>query len=155
MSKNLQVDFTTILRGLDNKPLKERSGVESVKAALLEAGVSTMMLDSAIGMLRAFWGTGGEPKEIEVTAQAACMQALQMPDQALGGADRVVRMRLALKLLDPKQPVDVDEKERETILKAVEKAYASPVVYFRINEMFEAAVVERDRPRAANVEKAA
>jgi hypothetical protein len=147
MSKHLKVQFAVELKGLDNNPLKERAGPDTVKAALLEAGVAPMLLDAAMGTLRAFWGTGGDPKETILTAQAACMAALQIPEQSLTGAERLVRMRLAIKLLDT-APVEVNDTEKDMILKAIEKAYASPVVYYRINELFETAVVERDRPAA-------
>ncbi|MDH4172144.1 MAG: hypothetical protein OEW90_05020 [Betaproteobacteria bacterium] len=148
MSKTMKVQFAVDLMNLQGEPLKERAGIESVRAAMREAGIADMMLDQAIAILRGFWGTGGDPKETILTAQSACMAALQLPDQAMMGAERVDRMRLALKLLD-KEPVEISEKEKEIILKAIEKAYASPVVYYRINELFNEAAVERDRPAAA------
>jgi len=144
VSKNLMVDFKINLCALDGKPLKERSGLDSVRVALMDAGVSAMLLDSAVAALRPFWGSGEEPKEVLLTAQSVAMMALQVPDQAMTGADRVDRMRLAIRLLQP-GPIEITERERETIMKAIEKAYASPVVYFRIDEVFGAAAVERDR----------
>lgn len=146
MSRNLKVDFTTELNTIEGKPLKEVVGVDAVKVTLLEAGVSQMLLDQAIAALRPFWQSGEEPKEIILTACRACANALQATDQSTPGADRVDRMRLAIKLMDPKQPVEITERDKDTILKAVEKAYPNAVVYFRIHELFERAAVERDKP---------
>jgi len=131
----MKVDFLVELKAMDGKVFKERAGLDAVRTALLEAGVSSMMLDAAMGALRPFWGTA-DPKETAVTAQAVCMAALQAPEQTLTGSERVDRMRLVIKILDPEQ-FELSEKEKETILKCVEKAYASPVVYFRVHELFE------------------
>jgi hypothetical protein len=79
-----------------------------------------------------------DPEPVKLTACRACANALQAPDQGAAGADRVDRMRLAIRLMDPQQPVEISEKEKETILKAVEKAYPSPLIYFRVHELFTA-----------------
>lgn len=136
MSKKLMVDFSGTLKDLEGKDLKETAGPATVRAALVSAGVSAMLIDQAVSALRPFWGTGGEPEETLLTAARACAGALQHPDQAATGATRVDNMRLALKLMDV-QPVEVSEKEKDTILKAVEKAYPGPIVYFRVHELFE------------------
>jgi len=148
MSKNIKVDFSVALLTIEGKPLKEVVGVDAVKVTLMEAGVSQMLVDNAIAALRPFWGSGEEPKEVELTAMRAVANALQAADQSVGGADRVDRMRLAIKIMDPKQPVELSEKEKETVLKAVEKAYPSAVVYFRVHELFEEARAARDAPPA-------
>jgi hypothetical protein len=145
MSRNLKVDFTTALTTIEGKPLKEIVGVDSVKVSLLEAGVSQMLLDQAIGALRPFWGSGEEPKETVLTACRACANALQATDANTPGADRVDRMRLAIRLMDYKQPVEITERDKDMILKSVEKAYPNAVVYFRIHELFERAAAERDK----------
>lgn len=136
--KNLKVDFSTALTDLEGKEIKERAGVQAVAAALAEAGVSNMLIEQALASLRPFWGSGGEPKEVVLTAGRACANALQQPDQAMPGADRVDRMRLAIKLMDV-QPVEITEKEKTTILSAVEKAYPGPIIYFRLHGLFERA----------------
>ena len=151
MSKNVKVDFSVVLLGLDGKELKEVAGVATVREALAAAAVSPMLLDQATAALRPFWGSGGEPEEVMLTACRAAANALQS-DKAPSGAEAVDRMRLAIKIMDPKQPVEVSETEKKKIFDAIEKVYGN-IVYFRINELFERAAVERDKPAAA--EKAA
>jgi hypothetical protein len=153
MSKNVKVDFSAVLLGLDGKELKEVSGVDAVRASLLAAGVSTMLLDQATAALRPFWGSGGEPEEVKLTACRACANALQS-DKAPNGAEAVDRMRIAIKLMDPKQPVEVTEPEKKKILDAIEKVYGN-IVYFRVNELFERAAAERDKPAEPQEARAA
>lgn len=148
MSRNLKVDFNTPLTTIEGKSLKEVVGLDAVRVTLLEAGVSQMLLDQAVAALRPFWGSGEEPKETVLTACRACANALQATEPTTPGADRVDRMRLAIRLMDPKQPVELTERDKDTILKAVEKAYPNAVVYFRLHELFERAAAERDKPVA-------
>lgn len=135
----MRVDFSTELNTLEGKPLMERAGPASVAAALIEAGVAQVLLDRALAVLRPFFGTGDEPKEVKLTACRACANALQAADASISGAERVDRMRLAIKLMD-NQPVEVSKSEEATILKCVEKAYDSPLIYFRVQALFKESV---------------
>lgn len=146
----MKVDFSTVLKNLEGDQMKERAGPQSVALALLEAGVSQMMVERALAVLKGFWNTGDEPKETLLTACRVAANALQAADNAVSGAERVDRMRLAIKLMDPAQPVEVSAAEREKILKAVEKTYDSPIIYFRMSELFdEAAAAQARMPKLA------
>lgn len=133
----MKVDFSVVLKTLEGVDLNEKAGPQTVRSALVEAGVSEQLLDRAMSILAPFFGTGDEPKETKLTLGRVAANALQAPDPSISGAERVDRMRLALKTIDV-QPVEISEQEKEKILKAIEKTYPSPLVYFRAKEILEA-----------------
>lgn len=132
----MRIDFNIALKDLDGKDITEASGPEAIQRALLEGGVSAMLLGRAMQALTPFFNTGEAPARVVLTAARACANALQA-DQEAKGADKVDRIRLAIKLMDPKQPVELSEREKDTILKCTDKAYGA-LIYARVYDLLNA-----------------
>lgn len=131
MKQDLMVDCSVVLVDLDGKDILEVGGMATVREAMLMAGISPMVLDGAMNALRPFWGSA-DPEKKPLKLARAVANALQS-DNSGSGADKIDRIRLAIKVMDPKQPVELSEKERQAILTCVEKQYG-PVVYYRVHE---------------------
>lgn len=131
----MKVDFNAPINDMEGKPVIERTGIPDIIEALLKAGVARENVDTALTGLHRYFG-GGTPEQRKLTAAGVATAALQTVEPSASGGERVDRMRLVMKAIDPAQPAEITDKEKETLLKAVEKAYASSaLVYFRMHEL--------------------
>lgn len=137
-----KVDFSKVLKSLDGTDLRDVVGMAGIQQSLLSAGLPKDKLEEATVALSTLF-PGGKPKDKPLTAAHVVATALQNCDGSVPGPERIDRIRVALLAMDPKQPVEVNEVDKTLIFESVAKTYTQPIVYFRINELFEAAAAKR------------
>lgn len=87
-------------------------------------------------------GDDGNPEteEVELTLGIAIARALQVPDEQLPGEDRIRRSVMAIEVVQAMKNETRLEWTSDQIAEAKKlclKAWPSPVVYFRIDELLE------------------
>ena len=134
----MKVDFKTPICNLKGEAMKNAFGVNDMADALLKYGVPQDKLNPALIALDAFSSTKDKQTE-NLLAHHLAANALQFiaSDEKIDGATRMKWMRLAFRVMDSQQPVEIDNPEKKLILERVEKAYAQSVLlYGRMEELF-------------------
>lgn len=84
---------------------------------------------------------GRPTDEKPLTVRIACTEALgsayqdEVRDRPISGEEKMKRYRLAIKVQDAENEIELDAKQITTILELISKRFPSPVVYGRLYDI--------------------
>ena len=134
----MKVDFGTKILDARGNVIKNAFGRNDMLDALAKYGIAPERQEAALAVLAQFSALG-EHRTEDLCAHHLVANALQFvaSDERIDGAKKTRWMKLAFKVMDEQQPVEINAEEKDLILQRVDKAYSQSVLFYaRMEELF-------------------
>ena len=149
----MKVDTKAVLKELNGDPILVRFSAQQMAESFMKAGMPPASVDSAVTTLLTSLG-GTLPKSEPLTWKDAVMMGLASADKDAPQGKLLDRIGLALKIQAAEEELEITNEQRDDIMLRVKAAYPSPLVLYRVHEVFKNAELAA-AAQAAEVKAAA